>query len=350
MNSASYFHELVSGRQRGLTPALVRGMLAAVEPIYGWAIRRKNRRFDAGHQLPVRVAAPVISVGNLTLGGTGKTPLVLWLARWLRKQGRGVTLISRGYGGKSGGPNDEALELAAALPDVPQRQDRDRVRAAQAALAAHPGNVMLLDDAFQHRRIARDLDIVLIDALQPFGFERLLPRGLLREPVESLARAHVIGLSRADAVSLEQRTEIAAKVKQLAPEAIWLELSHHPVCLVNHSGQEEPMESVRGMPALAFCGIGNPAGFRHTLSQLGVSHVELRTFPDHCAYDERALSDLAAWAGGKPEIQRVLCTQKDLVKIHRNELAGVPLRAVRVELQIEVGQKELEGRLQQLIG
>ncbi len=342
----AHYRDIISGSRSGVVAPCARLALAALEPVYGWVVRRKNRRFDSGHSA-VRVAAPVISVGNLTVGGTGKTPLVCWLAKWLREQGQQVTLISRGYGSRSG-PNDEALELAARLPDVPHLQNVDRVAAAQEALRKNPRQVLLLDDAFQHRRLARDLDIVLLDALEPFGYGHLLPRGLLREPLENLSRAHVIGLSRADAVSPIRREEIRQQVQKLAPAAHWIELAHQPRRLIDSSGQRIELSHIHGQRVAAFCGIGNPAGFRHTLTQCGVEVAAMREFPDHCSYTPGVLQELEAWVSKVPardEIAAVLCTRKDLVKILRQNLAGVPLLAVDVELEITRGRERFEQRL-----
>lgn len=344
MSLPAHFRDIISGSRQGLVAPCARAVLAALEPAYGWVVRRKNRRFDSDHSPAVRVAAPVISVGNLTVGGTGKTPLVCWLARWLKKQGQQVTLISRGYGSKSG-PNDEALELAARLPGVSHLQNPDRVVAARQALDQNPRQVLLLDDAFQHRRIARDLDIVLLDALEPFGYGHLLPRGLLREPVEGLSRAQVIGLSRSDAVSESRREEIRQQVQKLAPEAIWMELAHQPSGLVDCGGKSVGLASLRGQKVAAFCGIGNPAGFRHTLCQCGVDVVAMKEFPDHCTYGPAELRDLEAWVSRCGEITTVLCTRKDLVKIPHKELGGVPLRAVEVELEITRGKEGFEQRV-----
>src|SRR5206468_2244980 len=130
---------------------------------YGWIVHRRNARFDRGVVRAEKVPAPVISVGNLTVGGTGKSPFVAWLARWFLDHSTAVTIISRGYGSPSGKPNDEALELATRLPGVLHLQNPDRLAAARAALAVNPRQVLILDDAFQHRRLARDLDIVLLD-------------------------------------------------------------------------------------------------------------------------------------------------------------------------------------------
>ena len=211
--------------------AALRGILAAAEVPYAWAVRRRNRRYDCGAKAVHRVDVPVISVGNLTLGGTGKTPMVEWIVRRFLAQGKKVGIISRGYGAR-GGPNDEARELAWKLPGVPHVQDPDRVAAARRAIREFGCQVLVLDDAFQHRRIARDLDIVLLDALEPLGYEHVFPRGTLREPVEGLARADVVALSRADLLTAEQRAAIRDRVAKLSPEAVWVEVVHAPLGLV----------------------------------------------------------------------------------------------------------------------
>lgn len=297
----------------------------------------------------MQVAAPVISVGNLTVGGTGKTPLVCWLAEWFEKRSIDVTLISRGYKSPGDTPNDEALELAARLPNVPHLQNPNRIAAAEQAIKQNPRQVLILDDAFQHRRIARDLDIVLLDALAPFGYGRLLPRGLLREPASSLARAHVIALSRSDAVDAAERERIKAEAIKHGPQALWIELVHKPTALVSNTGERTDLSALRGVRVAAFCGIGNPDGFRHTLASCGLDVAALREFPDHCSYSEAELDALEQWLYDQAPISAVVCTRKDLVKIPREWLAGLPLWAVEIGLEITVGQVELEQRLERLM-
>jgi tetraacyldisaccharide 4'-kinase len=349
MDWRALYYEVVSGKRQGLSAGVVRGVLRGGEPIYHAVVGLKNRRFDSGQVRPQRVAAPVISVGNLTVGGTGKTPQVCWLAEWFHREGAAVTLISRGYGSKGGQPNDEALELAARLPGVPHLQNPDRVAAAQEALAANPRQVLILDDAFQHRRIARDLDIVLLDALEPFGYGHLLPRGLLREPVESLARAHVVALSRADAVDVAARVAVRQRVHEVAPHAVWLELAHQPTGFMNCQHARTPLEALAGKRIAAFCGIGNPAGFRHTLASCGLDVAGFQALPDHFAYPPNDVANLERWIKGLGEVAAVVCTSKDLVKIPRDELAGLPLRALAITLQITVGQEQLVSLLQPLL-
>ncbi|MGH7138670.1 MAG: tetraacyldisaccharide 4'-kinase, partial [Pirellulales bacterium] len=281
---ASAFRDLVSGRRRGAGAAALRTVLRGAEFGYAAAMRSRNYLYDCG-RLPVeRVAAPVISVGNITLGGTGKTPMVEWIARWYRDRGVRVALVSRGYGAEQGGANDEALELEERLPDVPHVQNVDRVAASKMAVEEFETQLIVLDDGFQHRRLARDLDIVLIDALEPFGYEHVFPRGALREPLSGLSRTNVVALSRSDLVDASERAAIRTRVERFAADAMWIELEHRPRRLVAADGRHEPLESLAGRRIAGFCGIGNPAGFRHTLSRVGAEVVELREFPDHHAY------------------------------------------------------------------
>ncbi|MEE8451647.1 MAG: tetraacyldisaccharide 4'-kinase [Thermoguttaceae bacterium] len=344
----STFREIVSGRRRGAAAALLRVGLRLVETPYTWAVRWRNRRYDTGAARTHRVAVPVVSVGNLTLGGTGKTPMVEWLARWFRDRDVRVTVISRGYGAEAGSLNDEALELEQRLPDVPHLQNPDRVAAALTAIEEFDCQLIVLDDAMQHRRIGRDLEIVLLDALEPFGFGHVFPRGTLREPIDGLGRADVVALSRADMLQPPQRQQIQSTAMQYAPEAIYLEVTHAPQSLVASTGKEEPLESLLDRPVAAFCGIGNPAGFRHTLETCGYRVAGFREFPDHHRYDRSDVESLSAWAD-ESDIEAVLCTQKDLVKLRIDRLGRYPLRAVQVGLEILSGREALERKLQALV-
>ena len=166
----------------------------ALTPIYRFAIDRRNNRFENDSDAITKVDVPVISIGNLTTGGTGKTPLVIWLCRQIRQRNRRVAIISRGYGAETSDrktvkPNDEAMELGQRLPDVPHLQNPDRIASATIAIEELETQFIVMDDGFQHRHLHRDLDIVVVDATEPFGYGYLLPRGLLREPVKSLSRA-----------------------------------------------------------------------------------------------------------------------------------------------------------------
>jgi tetraacyldisaccharide 4'-kinase len=344
MLDAADFREIVSERRRGLAPGLLRGVLRAAELPYSLAVGWRNRRYDRGHADVTRVSVPVISVGNLTLGGTGKTPMVKWLAQWVKARGIAVAVVSRGYGANGNGFNDEALELQQSLANIPHVQNPDRVAAAQRAIDEFGGQLVLLDDGFQHRRLARDLDIVLLDALEPFGHEHVFPRGMLREPLAGLQRADVVCLSRADAIPAKERDVIRRRVEQVAPNSAWCEATHAPVALINTSGGLQQLSLLAGKRVAAFCGIGNPAGFRHTLESTGATLAAWREFPDHHTFgptDWNELSSLVA----RSNAELVVCTQKDLVKIRQEQVTGRPLWALTIELQFLTGQETLEAKV-----
>lgn len=341
MLTAKNFKAIVSGERHGLGAILLRAGLRIAEVPYKFAVAVRNRRYDRGQAETHRVEVPVICVGNLTLGGTGKTPMVHFVAKWLRVQGLRVAIISRGYGAEGDQQNDEARELHARLPDVPHIQNPDRVAACRLAIDELEMEVIVMDDGFQHRRLERDLDIVLIDALEPFGFNHVFPRGTLREPMSGLSRAQVVVLSRADLVSESRRGEIQSRVQTLAPNAAWVEVSHQPTELAGTaSASTMDIASLKGKRVLAFCGLGNPDGFRRTVESCGADLADFREFPDHHTYSRDDIESLRTWVGERqPEL--VVCTHKDFVKIETDELAKVPLRALMVELSISVGEVAL---------
>jgi tetraacyldisaccharide 4'-kinase len=346
--SSTAFRDIVSGRRRGAAAALWRAGLRVASLPYGWVTTIRNRQFDRGKWDVYRPEVLVVSVGNLTVGGTGKTPMVKWIARHLRREGVRVAILSRGYGAEEGAVNDEALELELALPDVPHLQNPDRIESANVAAEELASQLLLLDDGFQHRRLARDLDIVLLDATEPFGFDHLLPRGTLREPVNELRRAQVIVLSRADMIQEAQRVEIRERASSLCRQAAWCEVEHRPAVLIDAKGSREPLEALSGQPLLGFCGIGNPAGFRHTLERLRARLIAWREFPDHHAYCREDVEELAMLAK-ESGARSVVCTQKDLVKLRVPTLGGVPLRAVEVELNFLSGEAAMRAALAPLI-
>jgi tetraacyldisaccharide 4'-kinase len=344
VGDARRYLALVRGEARGLWPALARlGLRAAALP-YGAAVRLRNAGYRMGWLHSERVSVPVVSVGNLTVGGTGKTPCVEYVAGFYRARDLRVAVLSRGYG-TAGGRNDEALVLEENLPDVPHLQGADRVRWARAAIEELESEVLVLDDGFQHRRLARDLDLVLVDATCPWGHGYLLPRGLLREPPAALRRAGVVVLTRCDQVDSPDRQRLRAAVHQLAPDVPVVETAHRPVALLDARRSNWPLEGVRGGPIAAFCGIGNPRAFRRTLDDLGAALCAFREYPDHHPYTRDDVEELRRWARGLPRDSVVVTTQKDLVKLRLPDLEGRPLKALRIRLQVEAGREDIERRL-----
>lgn len=346
--SPERFHALIRGEARGVGAALARAGLWWARLPYGAGAWARNRLFDLGLRKAARVPVPVVSVGNLTLGGTGKTPCVEYVAGFYRELGLSVAVLSRGYG-TDAGRNDEAMVLEENLPDVPHLQGADRVSLAYTAVEELESEILLLDDGFQHRRLARDLDVVLIDATRPLADEYLFPRGLMREPVSGLRRAGVLVLTRADQVEPEPLEGQRRWLRDRFPTLPVATAVHAPVALIGTDDTRDVAE-LKGRPVGAFCGIGNPEAFRRTLVDLGAEVVAFRAFPDHHQYNRADVDDLRAWAEGLPPGAVVATTQKDLVKLRLTELAGRTLWAVRVGMRFTDGEELLCERLKSAVG
>lgn len=343
-DSGATYRALVNGDARGVGPFLARGVLRAISLPYGAVVRVRNRLYDAGWLKAHLAGVPVVSVGNLTLGGTGKTPCVEYVARFFRELGAGVAIVSRGYGG-NGGRNDEALVLEENLPDVPHLQGPDRVALAAIAVEELETELVILDDGFQHRRLARDLDLVLLDATDPWEQGYLFPRGFLREPKASLRRADAVLLTRCDQASADTRKRVREEVRRLAPEVPWIETRHRPVELRNSAGKTALLERLQGRPVAAFCGLGNPAAFQQTLKDCGAEIRAFRAYSDHHAYTRVDVEDLREWARKVDAADLLVTTQKDLVKLRLTELGGRELWALAIRLHVELGQEALDRKL-----
>jgi tetraacyldisaccharide 4'-kinase len=283
------------------------------------------------------------------LGGTGKTPCVEFLAKRLRERDLRVAILSRGYGVEQG-PNDEALVLEENCPDVPHLQGADRAALAQTAIEELESEILILDDGFQHRRLGRDLDIVLVDATNPWGMGYLFPRGGLREPKSSLRRAHVAIITRCRAAAADAVAGIRREVERLSPGLPIVESDHRPAAWVNSRNEERPAEGFRGKTVAGFCGLGNPESFRRTLTDLGCAIAAWRTFADHHAYTRADIDDLRKWARALPKDVIVATTQKDLVKIRLALLGDRELWALKIELAIHKGGDVLDGALARATG
>jgi tetraacyldisaccharide 4'-kinase len=309
------------------------------------AFRAVVRLRNAWYERPgtIRHASiPVISIGNLAVGGTGKTPLVAWIARRLGANGVVPAVVSRGYGGTAGpgpvvvstgeGPRvparicgDEPHLLARTLPGTIVVVGADRVEGARAAAAAGAG-VILLDDGFQHRRLARDLDIVLLDGRLPFDGGRLLPAGRLREPPSSLKRASLVVLTRLGERDDPSATETAVRAAEFRGPIV--RAGHRGAGFFGVSGEARPAPA----SALAFCGIGDPGLFRADLEAAGVRVLGFRVYGDHHDYS------VAAWDALRDEATRagisLVTTEKDLSRLQSlpgASLGQAPLLVFRIE-------------------
>ncbi len=339
---------IVSGEAGGVVAPVVRLSLLPLAMIYGFVMSFRRWLYRRGwwrsHPTPI----PVISVGNLTVGGTGKTPCVEMMARDLCCQGFRVVILSRGYGSCEG-RNDEALVLEENLPDVPHLQGINRRELLQIAVDELESEVALLDDGFQHLRLSRSLDIVLLDASDPWGGGWPLPRGLLREPRGALKDADVVILTRSDQISSQVVAEIRRWIERRVPGCLICEAVHEAVGWQNHKGEIVSLHRWAARPTAAFCGIGNPEAFRASLLRLGVDVKHWRTFPDHHAYTRRDVEELSEWARSLPPEGIVLTTQKDLVKLRIPEIGGRPLWALRVAFRVTEGEVTLRERIRKAV-
>lgn len=330
-------------------PFLLRWPLKLLSVPYGLGVRLRNFAFDRGWKQVHRVPVPVISIGNLSLGGTGKTPCVEYVASYLREQGRQVCLLSRGYKSTNSGMNDEAMLLEENLPDVPHLQNPDRVAAAQTAIEELEADVLVLDDGFQHRRLHRDLDIVLIDVTHPPPRDWIFPGGTLREPASlGLKRAGVVLLTRCDQISSDElnATKQWLRSRFAGPIA---ETTHSPFELIRVDGDPLPVSTLQGRTVGMVCGIGNPTAFRRTLESLGATISEERIFPDHHGYTRDDVIGLTRWAELLPKDAWIATTQKDHVKLRIAELAGRPVAAVRVGMKVTHGESEMLHAIDQVL-
>ena len=280
--------------------------------------------------------------------------MIAWLCGRLIERGQRVGLASRGYGSEDGVPNDEARMLAELLPGVPHVQDKDRVRAAE-ELARRGVDVILLDDGFQHRRLARDVDIVLVDASRPFGLpaprpgrapvRATLPRGLMREPLSALRRADAAVITRADAIDGRALDELEALLVRTAPGLPVARAVHAPVALRDvATGAALDISELDGREVDLFSGIGNPGAFEATVCHLGAHVVQHRVFADHHSFLPGELEGL-----GESD-RLVVTTAKDAARLDALPVFSNPprLHALDVELKITSGAAPLEALLDAL--
>jgi tetraacyldisaccharide 4'-kinase len=332
----SHIISILSGEDRSLTAALLRGGLRAIAPLYGLAVQGRNSLFEVGVRRSIRLPRPVISVGNLTTGGTGKTPMVIDFAQRIVRAGGRPAILLRGYKAKSG-LSDEADVLRSHLgSQVIVAPNPDRVAAAKRVLESAPSiTAFILDDGFQHRRVKRDLDLLLISAADPFGLGYLLPRGFLREPLKNARRADAVIVTNAQGAFRAALPEIDDWVRRTTGRPPIAHVAHAWTGFVDALGQRHELEQLLNQKVAAATGIGNPASFRGSLVELGAEIVEHRRFADHHVYTAEDLHQVFEGAR-QHNAMAVVTTEKDWVKWRVLLGAGrTPLPIFRPLLQME---------------
>ncbi|HEY6011949.1 MAG TPA: tetraacyldisaccharide 4'-kinase [Nitrospirota bacterium] len=343
MPTRSYFEDLMYGRRRS---PFWEAVLFVLSVLYGIVIRVRAGLYRLHLFTRRELPCSVISVGNVTLGGTGKTPTVVHVAGLLQKKQRCPAVVSRGYGReneaeimvvsdglsvlvdtKQGG--DEPVLMGLKLPGVPVVVGRKRYRAGQEALQRFHPDAIILDDGFQHVQLKRSLDIVLVDAVNPFGNGKLFPAGILREPVSSLNRAHAVLITNADKVKdfgpLKEIIRRATHAKIFTSRQI-------PVDLVDCcSGETKPLSVLRGTRVLAFSGIARPASFHALLRSLGADIAGEKTYPDHYDFRKSDLADVFKEAADR-SVSMIITTEKDVVRLRKLKPDGIWV--LRIELSV----------------
>jgi tetraacyldisaccharide 4'-kinase len=354
------WHSIVSSRTAGSAAVFLRLCLGIAACVYSFIIYIRNFLYSgnllksyavtsAGLKTTDRsqTTVPVISVGNITVGGTGKTPMVIWLCNFLRTKDINCAILTRGYKASAGGRSDEPAILTKNCPGTVVIINPDRLAGALEAVKKHRAQALIMDDGFQHRRLHRDIDIVTIDATLPFGYNKLLPAGLLREPVSALKRAHAAVLTRCDLVSKDDLTKLTENISRVNPKMTVAQTMHAPVCARTNDKGEIPLAKLKAKKVFAFCGIANPDSFLSTIGLLGVKLVGTRTFDDHHDYTTRDISDIcreATQSGGNI----MLTTEKDYNKVALPPgSTGLVLAYLAVKLQFISGQQQLTQLIEQ---
>jgi tetraacyldisaccharide 4'-kinase len=371
----AYLYRLVHDEERGVVATLLLALLKVLSQVYGWVISLRLFLYKKSilhqHRLPCRV----ISLGNITVGGTGKTPTAQKLAAVIRDQGFKVAILNRGYrsdwkgkvgvvsDGKhiymtAGEAGDEAYQLAKNLPGIPVLIGKNRILSGQYASEFFKVDVVILDDGYQHWQLARDFDIVLIDALNIFGNNYLLPRGTLREPLQSLDRADAVLLTKVDQSSDEALTTIRATLTRYNDKAIVVESVHSPQgfgeveCWYKDASTAIlPPDALKGVKVLAFSGIGNPSSFEQTLSDLDLDMIAAVRYPDHYDY---AMSEMQRLMQQAADIgaQALITTEKDAVKIPAEFIHShrpLPVYVLTIEVKLTDSGGELMDYIRQVI-
>ncbi len=317
------------------------------------------RRFPLGVQ--------VISVGNVTVGGTGKTPVVEIFARELQKEGRRVAILSRGYRKKEDAvltrmldkilfrenrrpprivsdgkrllldsemSGDEPYMLASNLPDVVVIVDKDRVKGGRYAINRLGCDTLILDDGFQYQKLKHGIEVVLVDSTNPFGNENCLPRGILREPAKNISRADFVFITKSDGSG---HYELRSRIKEMTPDADFIECCHKSRYLRNvFTHEQKPLDVLKGMRVVSLSGIAVPQGFESSLESLGAILAERVRFADHHRYSQQEIIDVVNRAR-ELSADAVLTTEKDAVRIPRLERCDVPIYYLRVDVEILSG-------------
>lgn len=363
---APWWEQILRGQRNDMLARSIRRVAKLSSKGYGAGIRGREIAYERGWLKVKRLPQPTICVGNITVGGTGKTPLVIRLVSDLLERGMKPAVLLRGYKrekssrvpllvrdakkirAKVAEAGDEAMELAVRLPGACVGVGTDRYAVGQALLKNHEIDCFVLDDGFQHHRLDRDINIVTIDALDPWGGGQLLPAGLLREPPEALRRADAVVITRSGSVAPDRLSVLRAEVSHfLQPSSGLLESLHVPRELISlPTHKTATLRSLAGKKILAVSGIGNPQGFEATLTEAGAKIQRSLRLPDHGGKAEK----LWEWVRAQPTgYQWIVMTEKDASRWAAEKVPAAfagKVMALRMDLDFTSGQQHWKALLE----
>jgi len=327
-----FLYNLATDKSQGLLAFVLKFLLFILSLIYGLAIRLISLILGLAK---INLRAKVISIGNITLGGTGKTSLVEYVAGLLKDKGKAVAILTRGYGS-----GDEPQMLENNLGSVAVIVGSNRIKSGRRAIKEYCADTLILDDGFQQWHLKKDLNIVTIDSSAPFGNRNMIPRGILREPLSALKRADVFVLTKTD---LAQGVDkIKAALRRINNKADIFESVHKPVNFYRMSEPERalPLNSLKGKTAAIFCGIGDPESFERLITNCGINIGLSHRFHDHYDYTDADLERIILEAEGK-SISTIITTEKDASRIINSGLNDFNSKftVLRVELEIKENER-----------
>ena len=339
-----YLYHLATDKYRGFPASLLKFLLFLASLIYGAIIRSLILLYKLK---PAALPCKVISVGNITLGGTGKTSLVELISRYLRGNGHKVAVLSRGYKQLSHEMGDEPLMLSKSLEDIPVIVDHDRIRGAKRAVEEYGVDTVVLDDGLQQWRIKKDLEVVTISATQGFGNRHMLPRGILRQPLASLKHAHIFVLTKTNLSGASN--DLKSSLAKINPGAPVIESVHEALGFydINTPDASLKLSYLKGKSVALLSGIGDPDSFAQLIADLGINiGLDLR-FDDHHHYSEEDLAEITAKCARR-DLGVIVTTEKDAARLSDAELnlfKGYQVLVLRVALKITKNEEQLFTRL-----
>lgn len=368
---AAYFSYLMTGDHHHWWDGPVVSLLDGLAYLYKIGVTRRYRSYARHPERQTKLSVPVISIGNITVGGTGKTPMTCHMARYLQRHGKRVALLNRGYRSQkestgavvSDGNNvllaqdvggDEACLMARSLPDVPVLVGANRVAMGQEAIDRFHPDVLILDDGFQYWPLQRDIDIVLIDSTNPFGNGRLLPRGILREPLEQLGRADAIILTKVDQCPREDVEELRQTLRQYNQTAPLVDSVHSASWCISYMDWLNTKQAngtapilLPDKPVIAVSALGNPESFEYTVQSYGYILDDTIRYEDHHQYTVEDMEYMQQMAAENEAV--LVTTEKDAIKMPAMYIEGndIPLYVLGMDIEIIEGKEELQHLIQE---